>query len=74
MGGLFGSAVLDVAIGLIFVYLLLSILCAAANGWIAGVTKSRSVVLKRSIAQLSQSPKFRTLTFLYYSEREVACV
>jgi hypothetical protein len=55
MGGLFGSAVLDVAIGLIFVYLLLSIICTAANEWIAGVTKSRSVVLKRSIAQLLDS-------------------
>jgi hypothetical protein len=52
MGGLFGSAVLDVAIGLIFVYLLLSILCTAANEWIAGLTKSRAVVLTKSISQL----------------------
>jgi hypothetical protein len=52
MGGLFGSAVLDVAIGLIFVYLLLSILCTAANEWIAGLTQSRAVVLAKSISQL----------------------
>jgi hypothetical protein len=52
MGGIFGSAVLDVAIGLIFVYLLLSIVCTAANEWIAGLTRSRAVVLEKSIRQL----------------------
>jgi hypothetical protein len=52
MGGLFGSTVLDVAIGLIFIYLLLSIICTAANEWIAGMTKSRAKLLEKSIAQL----------------------
>jgi hypothetical protein len=52
MAGLFNSTVLDVAIGLVFVYLLLAILCTAANEWIAAVFKSRSKMLKEGIAQL----------------------
>src|SRR3712207_2263868 len=58
MGGLFGSAVLDVALGMIFIYLLLSIVCTAANEWIAGLSKSRATVLRNSIRQLlgSQPP------------------
>jgi hypothetical protein len=52
MGGLFNSTVLDVAIGLVFVYLLLALLCTAANEWIAGLLKSRAKMLKKSIEQL----------------------
>jgi hypothetical protein len=50
--GLFNSTVLDVAIGLVFVYLLLSILCTAANEWLAALTKSRSKFLKKGLMQL----------------------
>ena len=50
--GLFNSTVLDVAIGLIFVYLLLSILCTAANEWLAALTKSRAKFLKKGLMQL----------------------
>ena len=50
--GLFNSTVLDVAIGLVFVYLLLSILCTAANEWLATVTKSRGKFLQKGIKQL----------------------
>jgi hypothetical protein len=50
--GLFNSTVLDVAIGLIFVYLLLSILCTAANEWLAAVTGSRGKFLKKGLMQL----------------------
>lgn len=52
MGGLFNSAVLDVMIGLVFVYLLLAIICTAANEWIAGLLKARARVLKRSLHRL----------------------
>jgi hypothetical protein len=52
MAGLFNSTVLDVAIGLVFVYLLLAILCTAANEWIAALLKTRSNMLKEGIAQL----------------------
>jgi hypothetical protein len=50
--GLFNSTILDVIIGLIFVYLLLSILCTAANEWLAALTKRRAKTLKRGLEQL----------------------
>jgi hypothetical protein len=50
--GLFNSTILDVIIGLIFVYLLLSILCTAANEWVAALTKRRASTLRRGINQL----------------------
>lgn len=50
--GIFNSAVLDVIVGLVFVYLLLAILCTAANEWIAAVTRRRGEMLRRGIQQL----------------------
>ncbi|HEV2833819.1 MAG TPA: hypothetical protein VGW58_00805 [Pyrinomonadaceae bacterium] len=50
--GLFNSAILDVIIGLIFVYLLLSIICTAANEWVAALTRRRGKMLKKGIMQL----------------------
>ncbi|HEY3026644.1 MAG TPA: hypothetical protein VGJ55_10885 [Pyrinomonadaceae bacterium] len=50
--GLFNSAILDVVIGLIFVYLLLAMLCTATNEWIATLSKSRAKMLKKGIAEL----------------------
>lgn len=50
--GLFNSTILEVAIGVIFVYLLLSIMCTAANEWIAAITRRRGETLRRGIAQL----------------------
>jgi hypothetical protein len=52
VNGLFGSSVLEIAIGLIFVYLLLSILCTTVNEWIAAVLKARSNNLREAIAGL----------------------
>src|SRR5215207_11493466 len=57
--GLFNSTILDVIIGLIFVYLLLSILCTAANEWVAALTRRRGETLRRGIKQLlSDQPTF----------------
>jgi hypothetical protein len=53
--GLLNSAVLDVVIGLVFVYLLLSILCTAANEWVAAVTRRRGKMLKKGIQQLLEN-------------------
>jgi hypothetical protein len=50
--GLFNSTVLDVAIGLAFIYLLLAIICTAANEWIAGLLKARAQTLRQGIVQL----------------------
>jgi hypothetical protein len=50
--GLFNSTILEVAIGLIFVYLLLSIMCTAGNEWVAALTRRRGETLRRGLAQL----------------------
>jgi hypothetical protein len=52
MNGLFNSTVLDVAIGLIFVYLLLAIICSAINEWISSWMNLRAKNLKAAITQL----------------------
>lgn len=50
--GLFNSTVLEVIIGVIFVYLLLSILCTSANEWVAALTRRRGEMLRKGIRQL----------------------
>jgi len=52
MSGLFNSTILDVAVGLIFVYLLFAIICTTVNEWIAGIFNIRSKNLKTAIEQL----------------------
>src|SRR4051794_30010111 len=43
---------LDVAIGLVFMYLLLSILCTAVNEWIAGLFRLRAKTLRTAVSRL----------------------
>jgi hypothetical protein len=50
--GLLNSVTLDVIIGLIFVYLLLAILCTAANECVSAFTRRRASLLKKGIMQL----------------------
>jgi len=49
---MFGSEILDVAVGLIFVYLLLGLICTAVNEWVARVLALRSSMLKEGIKNL----------------------
>lgn len=51
---MFGSTILDVAIGLIFIYLILSMICSTANELVASIAKSRSKMLARGITKLLQ--------------------
>lgn len=46
---MFGSAILEVAIGLVFVYLLMSVICSGVGEWWASWTKLRSRLLRQSI-------------------------
>jgi hypothetical protein len=57
VNGLFNSTILDVIIGLLFVYLLLAILCTTVNEWVAGWMGLRSKNLQSSIRQLLDSQK-----------------
>lgn len=52
MNGLFSSTILDVAVGLIFVYLLLAIICTTINEWFAGMFSLRAKNLQSAIEQL----------------------
>src|ERR1700728_641630 len=56
MNGLFGSAILDTAVGLVFIYLLLAIFCTTVNEWISGIFSSRAKYLEQGIKQLLQDP------------------
>jgi hypothetical protein len=52
MNGLLGSTVLELAIGVVFIYLLLAIVCTAMNEWIARLFQTRGALLKQGIQQL----------------------
>src|SRR2546430_3273490 len=52
MNGLFNSTVLDVAVGLVFVYLLLAVICSAINEWIASWFNLRAKNLRSAIERL----------------------
>jgi hypothetical protein len=51
-GGLFGSTLLDVVIGLFFIYLLLSLVCSAINEAIARMFSLRARTLENGLGQL----------------------
>jgi hypothetical protein len=48
--------VLDVAIGLAFVYLLLALVCTAVNEWIASIFRLRAKTLRRAVERLVDAP------------------
>jgi hypothetical protein len=66
---MFGSEILDVAVGLIFVYLLLGLLCSVLNEWIARLFALRSSTLKAGIRNLlvGKDSKNRELTHVFYA-------
>lgn len=53
---MFGSEVLDVAIGLVFVYLVLSLICSAACELIESVLKKRAILLSHGLQELLSDP------------------
>ncbi len=52
MTGFLGSTILEVAIGITFVYLLLAMLCSTVNEWIASLLHARADNLKSAIQEL----------------------
>lgn len=54
---MFGSEILDIGIGLAFVYLLLSLVCSVVNEWIAGVVGLRAKNLEAGIRSLFSDGK-----------------
>src|SRR5207248_6636720 len=57
MSGLFGSSIVDMAIGLFFLYWLLSIICSSIWEMIAALLKLRAADLERGIANLVCDPR-----------------
>jgi hypothetical protein len=57
MSGLFGSSILEVAIGLVFIYFILSLICSHINEIIAGLFKWRARDLEQGIQNLLCDPE-----------------
>src|SRR5437764_15256613 len=53
---MFGSAVLEIVIGLVLVYFVLSLFCSALNEWVARWTELRSKTLRSGIEMLLGDP------------------
>ncbi|HYH83782.1 MAG TPA: hypothetical protein VEX86_28580 [Longimicrobium sp.] len=64
---MFGSVILDVAIGLILVYLLMSLLCSTIREGLEGWLRTRSVHLERGIRELLHDPAGTTLVSDVYN-------
>jgi hypothetical protein len=64
---MFGSSVLEVAIGLIFIYLLLSLACTALNEALASVLNKRGAYLFEGVKNLLNDPAFTGLAQQIYN-------
>src|SRR5262245_54075379 len=62
-----GSGMLEVAIGLIFMYLLLSLVCTAVNEFIASAINKRGTNLFEGVKNLLNDPRFTGLAQHVYS-------
>src|SRR5882762_11398793 len=63
---MFGSNTLEVAIGIVFVYLLLSLFCTAVNECIAATIQQRGKNLKAGLQNLLNDPDFTGLAQQLY--------
>ena len=63
---MFGSQVLDVVVGLVFIYLLLSIICTTVNEMLASLFSLRGRTLAKGIANLLADNKIKGLEKLLY--------
>lgn len=64
---MFGSAILDVAIGLVSIFLFLSLIGTAINEWISGILGMRAKNLEDGIRNLLNDPEGNGLTRTFYN-------
>ncbi len=65
---MFGSSILEVAIGVVFVYLFISLICSAINEWIASaLVNKRGKTLFDGVTNLLNDPKFTGLAQQLYT-------
>lgn len=63
---MFGSQILDVAIGMAFVYMVLSLICSAVNEWIASRLNMRAGCLEKAIKNLFTDVEKKDIAKLFY--------
>src|SRR5437870_10372472 len=63
---MFGSQILDVAIGLVLLYLLIGLITSALNEWIAHVMGLRASTLEQGIRKLLNDPDGQTFVEKLY--------
>ncbi|SEL09302.1 hypothetical protein [Nitrosovibrio tenuis] len=71
---MFGSSILEVAIGVIFVYLLLSLICTAINEAIASLLQKRGKNLFEGIKNLLNDPTFTGLAQQLYNHGLISSI
>ena len=54
---MFGSSIIDIAIGMVFIYLLLSLICSAGNEIIERYSRKRATDLENGIKEMLQNPQ-----------------
>ena len=62
---MFNSETLEVAIGMVFLFLLMSLICTAVKEWIEALLKWRAMDLERAMRNLLDDPDGRTTQALY---------
>ena len=69
---MFGSQILEVGIGLILFYLVLSLLCSAFREIFEGYMKTRAAFLERGVRELLRDPKGNALTSAIYNHPQLS--
>ncbi len=64
---MFGSSILEVAIGVVFIYLFLSLICSAINEGIASTINKRGINLFEGVKNLLNDPQFTGLAQQLYT-------
>lgn len=63
---MFGSATLEIALGMIFIFLLLSVVCSTINEWIASILNLRGKTLQSGIRRLLDDLEGEKLARKFY--------
>jgi hypothetical protein len=71
---MFGSLIIDVAIGVIFLYLLLSLLCTSIREGIESVLKVRAAMLQEGLREMLQDPTGNNLVKPLYESPLIDCL
>jgi len=64
---MFGSGILDVAIGVIFVYLFISLICSVIMEWVSKRLEKRAKKLEQGIRSLLSDPNGTGITGIFYN-------